>query len=421
MQKLVIHGGYPLSGSIRVSGAKNAVLKLMAAALLGKGKFIIREVPAIKDVYTMIGVLTALGVKAELEDGVLTLEVDTLTGEAPPDLVQEMRASIQVMGPLLARLGWVTIAKPGGCAIGDRPIDLHLKNLERLGAIIDERHGNITARCSRLVGQEISLDFPSVGATENIMMAATLAKGKTTIHNAAREPEIVDTQNFLNQMGAKVYGAGTSVIVIEGVDCEHLGSAEYTVIPDRIEAGTYLIAAAIMRSNIRIENVIPEHIRGLLSKLVETNVNFSVNQNQITVLGGRRIEPANIITLPYPGFATDLQPQFMSLVTLAEGSSVIKETVYSNRFGHVEELRRMGANIQLDTNSAIVRGVKMLSGASVRARDLRAGAALMIAGLVANGVTEITGVEHLMRGYEKIVEKLQGVGAKIELVSGADN
>lgn len=421
MQKLIIEGGYPLTGTIRISGAKNAVLKLMAAALLGKGKFVIRDVPAIKDVYTMIGVLTALGVKAELTDSVLTLEVDQITGEAPTDLVQEMRASIQVMGPLLARLGWVKIAKPGGCAIGDRPIDLHLRNLERLGAVIEEEHGFITARCSRLIGQEISLDFPSVGATENLMMAATLAKGKTVIYNAAREPEIVDIQNFLNQMGAKIYGAGTSVIVIEGIDEKHLGGAEYTVIPDRIEAGTYLLAAAITRGNITLENVNPQHIQVLLSKLTETNSRLSIGLNKITLESGRIIQPANIITLPYPGFATDLQPQFMSLVTLANGSSVIKETVYSRRFGHVEELRRMGADIQLDTNSAIVRGVKQLSGAAVRAMDLRAGAALVIAGLAAHGTTEITGVEHIMRGYEKLVEKLQGVGAKINLVSEEGN
>jgi UDP-N-acetylglucosamine 1-carboxyvinyltransferase len=325
------------------------------------------------------------------------------------------------MGPLFARLGWVKIAKPGGCAIGDRPIDLHLRNLERLGAVIEERHGYITARCLRLTGQEISLDFPSVGATENLMMAASLAKGKTIIYNAAREPEIVDIQNFLNQMGAKVYGAGTSVIVVEGIDADHLGSTEYTVIPDRIEAGTYLLAAAVTRGSITLENVIPQHIQALLSKLVETNARLSIGLNKITLESGRTIQPANIITLPYPGFATDLQPQFMSLVTLAEGSSVIKETVYSRRFGHVEELRRMGANIQLDTNSAIVRGVKQLTGASVRAVDLRAGAALVIAGLAAHGITKVSGVEHIMRGYEKLVEKLQGVGAKIELITEEGN
>jgi len=417
MQKLVIEGGYPLSGTIRISGAKNAVLKMMAAALLGKGKFVIYDVPAIKDVYTMLGVLTTLGVEAKLQDSVLTMEVDQVSGDTPTELVQEMRASIQVMGPLLARLGWVRIAKPGGCAIGDRPIDLHLQNLARLGAVIDESHGFITARCQRLTGQEISLDYPSVGATENIMMAATLAKGKTVIHNAAREPEIVDVQNFLNQMGAHVYGAGTSVIVVEGVDQDHLGSTEYTVIPDRIEAGTYLIAGAITQSKITLENVIPQHIQVLLSKLLEANAKLTVGLNRITLEGGKTILPTNIITLPYPGFATDLQPQFMSLMTLADGSSVIKETVYSHRFGHVEELRRMGANIQVDSNSAIVRGVKQLTGARVKATDLRAGAALILAGLAAKGTTEITGIEHIVRGYEKLVDKLRSIGAKIELVS----
>lgn len=413
MQKVLIEGGYPLRGVIRVSGAKNAVLKLMAAALLGKGRFVIHDVPEIKDVFTMIGVLEALGVEAHYADSTLTLDVDEIHGEPPTELVREMRASIQVMGPLLARLGRVRIAKPGGCAIGDRPIDLHLKNLERLGAVIDERHGFITANCSRLAGHEISLDFPSVGATENIMMAATLAKGRTVIHNAAREPEIVDVQNFLNQMGARICGAGTSEIVIEGVAEEHLGSAEYTVIPDRIEAGTYLIAAAVTRGEVKLENVIPQHIQVLLSKLEEANAHLSVGPDSIVIEGGRNIQPANIITLPYPGFATDLQPQFMSLMTLAQGSSVIKETIYSHRFGHVEELRRMGADIQLDSNSAVVRGVKQLSGASVRAMDLRAGAALVIAGLAAYGTTEISGVEHIMRGYERMIAKLQAVGAKI--------
>ena len=378
MQKLLIEGGYPLRGVIRVSGAKNAVLKLMAAALLGKGRFIIHDVPEIKDVFTMIGVLAALGVEARFENSTLTLQVNEIHGEAPTELVREMRASIQVMGPLLARLGRVRIAKPGGCAIGDRPIDLHLKNLERLGAVIDERHGFITANCSNLIGQEISLDFPSVGATENIMMAATLAKGRTVIHNAAREPEIVDVQNFLNQMGARISGAGTSEIVIEGVPEDHLGDAEYTVIPDRIEAGTYLIAAAMTRGRIRLENVIPSHIQVILSKLEETSAHLHVGSNTIEIEGGRNIQPTNIITLPYPGFATDLQPQFMSLVTLAQGSSVIKETIYSHRFGHVEELRRMGADIQLDSNSAVVRGVKQLSGAAVKAMDLRAGAAWLL-------------------------------------------
>lgn len=411
MQRLLIKGGQPLVGRIRVSGAKNAVLKLMAAVLLGRGKFVIRDVPAIKDVYTMIGVLEALGVKSQLNNSILTLEVNEISGDAPTELVQEMRASIQVMGPLLARLGQVRITKPGGCAIGDRPIDLHLKNLQRLGAEIQEEHGYIIARSSNLVGQEISLDYPSVGATENIMMAATLAKGKTVIYNAAREPEIVDTQNFLNKMGAEIFGAGTSTITIEGV--ENLGSADYTVIPDRIEAGTYLIAAAITRGKITLENVVPHHLKSLTDKLLEAKANIVIRQNEITVEGSSAISPTNILTLPYPGFPTDLQPQFMTLTTLAKGSSMIKETVYSNRFGQVEELRRMGANIQMDGRSVLVRGIDRLSGASVHARDLRAGAALVIAGLAAHGSTEISGIEHIIRGYEKLVEKLQSVGADI--------
>ena len=309
--------------------------------------------------------------------------------------------------------GWDRCVSPSRVAVPSESADRFAEKFERLGAVIDERHGFITANCSNLIGQEISLDFPSVGATENIMMAATLAKGRTVIHNAAREPEIVDVQNFLNQMGARISGAGTSEIVIEGVPEDHLGDAEYTVIPDRIEAGTYLIAAAMTRGRIRLENVIPSHIQVILSKLEETSAHLHVGSNTIEIEGGRNIQPTNIITLPYPGFATDLQPQFMSLVTLAQGSSVIKETIYSHRFGHVEELRRMGADIQLDSNSAVVRGVKQLSGAAVKAMDLRAGAALVIAGLAAYGITEIAGVEHLMRGYEEMIGKLQAVGAKI--------
>ncbi len=411
MQRIQIEGGRPLSGTVRISGAKNSVLKIMAAALLGNGRFVISDVPEIKDVYTMIGVLQALGVKANLNNATLTLEVEKLQGNTPTDLVQEMRASIQVMGPLLARLGRVHIAKPGGCAIGDRPIDLHLKNLQRLGANITEEHGFIVASSSRLIGQEISLDFPSVGATENIMMAAALAQGRTVIHNAAKEPEIVDVQNFLNQMGARISGAGSSVITIEGVT--DLGNTNYSVIPDRIEAGTYLSAAAITRGNLTLENVNPTHLKVFLAKLQEANVRLTVGADKITVESGTFVSPTNIMTLPHPGFATDLQPQFMSLMTLATGSSVIRETIYSHRFGQVEELRRMGADIQIDSNTAVVRGVSQLSGASVKATDLRAGAALVIAGLAAHGNTEITGVDHIIRGYEKLVEKLQNVGAKI--------
>lgn len=411
MRKLLVEGGNPLKGTVRISGAKNSVLKLMAASLLGTGKFEIGDVPAIKDVYTMIGVLESLGVKAKLIDSKLTLEVGELTGVTPTDLVQEMRASIQVMGPLLARLGWVRITKPGGCAIGDRPIDLHLKNLRKLGVDIQEEHGFITARAKRLVGCEIVLDFPSVGATENIMMAATLAEGTTVIHNAAREPEIVDAQNFLNQMGAKIFGAGSNSITIHGVDS--LGNTNYRVIPDRIEAGSFLIAGAITQGKLTVENVIPQHLVHLIDKLKENGFELEVAANSITITGRNKFYPANILTLPYPGFATDLQPQYLTLTCLAQGSSLIRETVYSRRFGHVEELRRMGANIEVDGNAALVRGVKELSGTSVRASDLRAGAALVIAGLAANGQSEITGVEHIERGYEKLVDKLQAVGGRI--------
>ncbi len=411
MQRLLVEGGRPLQGTVSVSGAKNAVLKLMAAALLGDGKFIIRNVPAIKDVFTMIGVLKALGVKCQLEGSTLYLTVGDIQGEAPAELVQEMRASIQIMGPLIAKLGWVKISQPGGCPIGDRPIDLHVKNLEKLGAIFEEGYGYISAKAKRLVGTELCLDFPSVGTTENIMMAATLAVGTTIIHNAAREPEIIDAQNFLNRMGARVFGAGTGTITIKGVKA--LSSTDYTVIPDRIEAGSYLVAAAITGGKLRIQNIIPKHLTALIGKLQEANVKLDIASDQIIVQGQDTIYPANILTLPYPGFATDLQPQFMALATLANGTSVVKETVYSNRFGHAHELRRMGAEIIVDGNAAVIKGVKQLAGAHLYATDLRAGAALVLAGLSATGITSITGVEHIERGYENLVEKLQLVGGKI--------
>ncbi len=411
MRKLFVEGGHPLKGVIRVSGAKNAVLKLMAAALLGHGRFVIRNVPEIRDVFTMLGVLQALGVEATLNDSTIFLNVETVRGEAPVALVQEMRASIQVMGPLLARLGWVRLSKPGGCAIGDRPIDLHLKNFKKLGAQIREEHGFITASTNGLVGKELYLDFPSVGATENLMMAATLAQGTTVIHNAAREPEIVDIQNFINLMGARVYGAGTSTITIKGVT--QLGGADYAVIPDRIEAGSYLIAAAITRGAITIEHVIPQHLTAIVDKLQETGTEIKVGTDTIAVRGVQDLFPINILTQPYPGFATDLQPQYMALMTLAGGSSVIKETVYTNRFRQVEELRRMGADILLDSNAAVIKGVPQLSSALVHATDLRAGAALVLAGLAASGITEITGLDHIDRGYEKLVHKLQTVGGRI--------
>lgn len=411
MQRLVIEGGRLLQGTLRVSGAKNAVLKLMAAALLGQGRFTIKDVPDIKDVHTMIGVLKTLGASVELQDSTLVIQVDELSGQTPDQLVREMRASIQVMGPLLARLGWVKISLPGGCAIGHRPIDLHLSNLAKLGAEISEEHGVILAKAKRLVGTELHLDFPSVGATENLMMAATLAQGTTIIHNAAREPEIVDTQNFLNKMGASVQGAGSDTISITGV--KELGSANYRVIPDRIEAGTFAMIGALVGKGLWIENVNSLHISSLLTKLREANVQFKADSNRLFVERSDDIRATNILTLPYPGFATDLQPQFLSMMTLAQGVSVIKETIYPSRFNQIEELRRMGADVMLDTNCAVVRGVKRLSGAQVTATDLRAGAGLVLAALVAEGKSEIYGIEHIDRGYERFTEKLSSIGANV--------
>lgn len=411
MPKLRIDGGYPLSGTIRVGGAKNAVLKLMAASLLGNGTFVIKDAPSITDVFTMAEMLRALGAHIAFTDHELKISIGTLSGEAPENLVREMRASIQVMGPLLAKLGWVKISMPGGCALGERPIDFHLKNFRKLGVVIEEKDGYILATSQRLVGTDLTLDFPSVGATENLMMAACLAQGTTRIYNAAREPEIVDIQNFLNLMGAKVSGAGSRVIEIHGVP--ELGSTDYRVIPDRIEAGTYIVAGALQGQELVVENVIPAHLESLLTQLHANQIDVEVSENRITVSAPKTVTPADMTAAPYPGFPTDLQPQYLALVTKAQGTSVITETVYKDRFRYVQELQKMGADVVVDHNMAIVRGVSQLHGAPVKATDLRAGAALVLAALAADGQSEISGLEHVDRGYEKLVDKLKSVGARI--------
>lgn len=415
MDKIIVKGGSPLQGTIRVSGAKNAVLPILAASLLSTTKTRLLDVPALADVGVISSVLKELGANIEEKPGELYISVPMVTEtEAPYEYVRQMRASFLVMGPLLARAGRARISLPGGCAIGTRPIDLHLKGFAALGADIRFGSGYIEARSSELKGAKIYLDFPSVGATENIMMAATLARGVTTLENAAEEPEIVDLANFLNSMGAKIKGAGTKVIRIEGVP--ELSGTTHAVIPDRIEAGTYLVAAAITQGNVLVENVIEDHLKPVVAKLIESGVEIIEENNGIRVNCPCRVKGIDIKTLPYPGFPTDMQAQLMALTTIAEGTSIITETVFENRFMHVNELKRMGAKIKIEGRTAIVQGVRKLTGAQVKATDLRAGAAMILAGLAAEGETEVSNVYHIDRGYENLIEKLQGIGASIHRV-----
>jgi len=413
LDKIIVTGGARLEGKITISGAKNAVLPIIVASLLSSsGKCKIQDVPRLADVNTISEVLEILGAKVNFEGNTLDIDSSNVSGfEAPYEYVRKMRASVLVMGPLLTRLGRVKISMPGGCAIGTRPIDLHLKGMEALGATISMDHGNIEARAEKLKGAKIYLDFPSVGATENIMMAATLAEGTTVIENAAEEPEIVDLANFLNSMGGIVKGAGTNVIRIEGV--KSLGGSTHTVIPDRIEAGSYLVAGAITGGNLLLENVIVDHLKPIIAKLQECGTEIYEENNALRVIGKDVLKAVDIKTLPYPGFPTDMQAQFMALMTKSSGTSLITETVFENRFMHADEFKRMGADIKIEGRSVVIEGVKNIYGCPVKATDLRAGAALIIAALVAEGDTEISCVHHIDRGYENIVNKLQSVGAKI--------
>lgn len=416
--KLEIIGGRRLEGTVQVSGAKNAVLKLMPAALLANNRCLIRNVPRIRDVDIMIGVLRGLGAEVNWEDeSTLRLESSPDLGfAAPDDLVREMRASVQVMGPLLTKVGRVKLFQPGGDVIGQRPINLHLKGFQALGAEIVEEHGYVCLEAKKLKGAEIHLDFPSVGATENIMAAAIQAEGTTIIRNAAREPEIIEEQNFYNRLGARIRGAGTDTIRIEGVNRLNDKEIDYSVIPDRIEAGTLMIAAAITGGDVTLKEVIPEHLEALLAKLREIGVEISCEGEVVRVKASRKFKAVDVTVLPYPGFPTDLQPQITALLTIADGTSIITENVYSSRFRYVDELIRMGAAITVESRSAIVRGVNALSGALVLAPDIRAAAALVIAGLAAEGRTVIEGLFHLDRGYEKIEVKLSNLGAAIRRV-----
>ena len=422
MDKLIVRGGNRLVGTVKTSGAKNAVLPIIAASILGETPSRLDEIPKLEDVRTICGVLKYLGVKIDSsKEHELTLDTSNISAyEAPYELVRTMRASFVVLGPLLARKGHARISQPGGCAIGSRPIDLHLKGFEALGAKISQDHGFVEAYAPNgLKGADIYLDFPSVGATENIMMAACLAEGTTTLENPAEEPEIVDLANYLNQMGARIRGAGTDVIRIEGV--QHMHGAEHIAIPDRIEAGTYMIAAAMTHGDVIIENVLAEHQKPLLAKLREAGVLIEEDIDRIHVACPGELKGMNVKTLPYPGFPTDMQAQIMAMMTICQGRSTVMETVFENRFMHVIELNRMGANITTTgARGAIIEGPAKLTGCEVSATDLRAGAAMILAGLVAEGQTTVGNLHHIDRGYEDIVGKLQGLGADIQRISVKD-
>ena len=422
MDKLIVRGGNRLVGTVKTSGAKNAVLPIIAASILGETPSHLDEIPKLEDVRTICGVLKYLGVKIDdSKEHELVLDTSRITAyEAPYELVRTMRASFVVLGPLLARMGHARISQPGGCAIGSRPIDLHLKGFEALGAKISQDHGFVEAYAPNgLKGADIYLDFPSVGATENIMMAACLAEGTTTLENPAEEPEIVDLANYLNQMGARIRGAGTDVIRIEGV--KHMHGAEHTAIPDRIEAGTYMIAAAMTHGDVIIENVLAEHQKPLLAKLREAGVLIEEDIDRIHVSCPGELKGVNVKTLPYPGFPTDMQAQFMAMMTISQGRSTVMETVFENRFMHVVELNRMGANIATTgARGAIIEGPAKLTGCEVNASDLRAGAAMILAGLVAEGTTTVGNLHHIDRGYEDIVGKLKALGADIQRISVKD-
>ncbi|MBN2538972.1 MAG: UDP-N-acetylglucosamine 1-carboxyvinyltransferase [Deltaproteobacteria bacterium] len=411
MDKIIIHGGKRLAGDVRISGSKNAALPVIVSSLLTDGWNTFHNVPDLADIRTTKRLLTGFGVEIE-GDETLRINAGEITScEAPYDLVRTMRASILVLGPLVARMGRARVSLPGGCAIGARPVNLHLKALQAMGAEIDLHDGYVEARASRLKGATIYFDISTVTGTENIMMAASLAKGSTVLENAAREPEIVNLADVLNSMGAKIRGAGTNVIVIEGV--KTLRPVEADIIPDRIEAGTYMIATGLTGGDVNILGCRPDHLDAVTTKLKETGMKITPIKGGLRVVGNRDITSVDVKTLPYPGFPTDLQAQMMALVSIGGGIGIIKETVFENRFMHVNELIRMGADIAVDGNSAIVRGVSGLSGAPVMATDLRASASLILAGLVAKGTTEISRVYHIDRGYEHIEKKLSSLGADI--------
>lgn len=421
MEKIIVRGGKRLYGTVKVEGAKNAVLPVLAATLLASdGKSVIRDVPTLSDVYTINEVLRNLNAEVAFDNNTVVVDASReLKVEAPFEYVRKMRASVLVMGSLLARNGRARVALPGGCAIGSRPIDQHLKGFEAMGAKVKVGNGFIEAEVNgRLKGAKIYLDFPSVGATENIMMAATLAQGTTIIENVAKEPEIVDLANFLNKMGANVRGAGTGTLRIEGVDV--LFGADHNIIPDRIEAGTFMVAAAITSGNVLVQGAVPEHLSSLIAKMEEMGVEIIEENDGVRVIGPEKLKAVDIKTMPHPGFPTDMQSQMMALLLRAQGTSMITETVFENRFMHVEEFRRMNADIKIEGRSVILNGPSNLQGAEVSATDLRAAAALILTGLVSEGNTRVTELKHLDRGYVNFHGKLEALGADIERVNDAE-
>lgn len=417
LEKIIVRGGSKLTGTVKVEGAKNAVLPVIAAGLIAsEGKSILKDVPALADVHTISEVLRYMNADVNVENNTVTIDASKeLTTEAPFEYVRKMRASVLVLGPLLARYGHAKVALPGGCAIGSRPIDQHLKGFEAMGAKVNVGNGFIEAYTEgRLQGARIYFDVPSVGATENVMMAAALAEGKTVLENCAKEPEIVDLANYLNKMGAKVIGAGTETIRITGV--EKLVGAEHNIIPDRIEAGTFMVAAAITKGNVLVKGAEQEHLRSLVAKMEEMGVIIEEEDEGLRVIGPEKLKAVDLKTMPHPGFPTDMQSQMMALMLQAEGTSVITETVFENRFMHVEEFRRMNANLKIEGRSVIVEGPSSLQGAEVSATDLRAAAALIVAGLVADGHTRVTELKHLDRGYVDFENKLVALGADVERI-----
>ncbi len=417
MDKILVHGGHKLNGSVRISGSKNSALPILAATLLTKDSCTISNVPDLSDIHYMLQILSHLGAQVERASGTVRVEAEHIKSEAPYDIVRKMRASVCVLGPLLGRQKEAVVSLPGGCVIGDRPIDLHLKGFEALGAVNRIEQGNVKIFASELRGANINLrgkQGPTVLGTGNVMMAAALAEGTTTIESAAAEPEVVDLANFLNKMGAKIEGAGTRIIVIEGV--KELHGAEHSVIPDRIEAGTYLVAGAMMGTEVRLTRVNPEHLGSVIEAVRESGYSVETTADTVTVRGNGNPKPLSLTTQPYPGFPTDMQAQMCALLCKTIGISAISETVFPQRYMHISELKRMGADISLDGHTAIITGVDRLSGAPVMASDLRASAALVLAGLQADGITEVNRVYHIDRGYESIDEKLNALGARIERV-----
>ena len=419
MEKLVITGGNKLSGEIDVSSAKNSVLPIIAASILSGDKCVIENAPMLEDVFVIGDLLKSLKADIDINKENNRVVIDTsnlIQGEPSSELVRKMRASFLIMGPMISRYGRFKLSLPGGCNIGSRPIDLHLKGFTALGAEVNIGHGYVEAKADKLIGNKIYLDFPSVGATENIMMAAVLAEGETIIENSAEEPEIEDLAKFLNSMGAQIIGAGTDTIKIIGV--KDLKGTVHKPICDRIEAGTFMVAAAINKSKIKINSVNEEHLKPIIAKLTEMGVFLEIHGNSIVIDGTKELKPVDIKTMPYPGFPTDMQAQMMSLLCTIPGTSIITETVFENRFMHASELKRMGANIKIDGRSAVIEGVSKLTGSEVKATDLRAGAALILAALVAEGTTEIGDIYHIDRGYVNIENKLRALGVDINRITG---